>query len=241
MKTKTKRKDIRDLQYPCYFTAITEFKEGSNPVDAVEAQNQAMARNNSFFKTIQDENQKFIRDLMSRTDSEVADEDFFRFIGYDPAILGSHFALEKISRWQDEMQSDDRKRSGGVAAFKAESNLNRIGSTLALKGKHSPSKILLAAFFKDFLREQLKKPERNEFLQVLEDHIGIVIRDDDEIAGLFQDIDFDRKNLPRLINLMIAKMMKTTEGMVRKYLKQVTDIYENGQKIGYAIEVKSKS
>lgn len=175
---------------------------------------------------------------MSKTDVEVLDDDFIQFIRYDPAVLSSRFAQEKILRWQDEMQNKDRSPSNDVAAFKAESNLKRIGSTLALKGKHSPSTILLAAFFKDFLMQYLKKPARDEFLQILEDLTGIAIRDDDDIARLYQDIGYDRKNLPRLINLMIAKMMKTTEGVVRKYLKQVTDIYENGQKIGYAIEVK---
>lgn len=239
MKTKTKKKDIKDLQYPCYFTAIPKLKEGTDIVETIEAQNQSLMENNRYFKKIQKHNYEFIQDLMLKTDADVSTEDFFRFIRYDPAVLGSRLAQDKILRWQNEIFNND-----GTTSFKAEYNLKRIGIELALKGSHSPNVTLKVAFYKDFFGELFKtftETQRDEFLQIIEDNTNIIIREDKDIANLYVDIDCDKKNLPRLIDLMVAKMMNITEGTVEQYLKQVFDVYDNKQKIGFAIELKAKA
>lgn len=235
MKTKTKTKQVKDLSYPCYFTiAYPRFKEGINPVDAIESENQSFLINNPYFREIQERNNEVIEELMVKTDFEVTDDTFFDLLRYTPIILGSHFAQVKIVRWQNEMQN-----GGKDIASEAQLKLKKIGYELARKALVSPGLIFKVAFFRDFLKEFIDGSidVREEFMQSFEEATGIEIRNDHEIASLYIDIDYDRKNIPKLINLIIAKIMGLTEGTVRQYLKKVTDVYDNGQKIGYAIEV----
>lgn len=239
MKTKTKKKQVKDLLYPCYFTiARPQFEEGVHPTDTIRIENQSLLENNEYFRIIQEQNEKVLQEFMSKTDAEVPDEDFFDLLRYDPVILGSRFGQEKISRWRGEMYDDD-----GIVSYNAESKLKRISPELARKGTDSPAVVFQVAFFRDYFKEYIDNTgdmsAREEFIQALEEALGVDIRNDNDIARLYVDIDYDRKNLPKLLNLTIAKVTGLRESTVRQYLKQVIDVYENGQKIGYAIEVTS--
>jgi hypothetical protein len=131
-----------------------------------------------------------------------------------------------------------------IISYNAESKLKRISSVLAIKGTNLPAIIFQTAFFRDYFSEYIgaaSMGEREEFMQALEEATGINIRNDGDIAPLYDYIDDGSKNLPRLLNLIIAKIMNLKEGTVKQYLKQVIDVYEDGQKIGYAIEVRNNN
>lgn len=114
------------------------------------ARGRALAENKDLIRFLlsQPDKDQVRAQWMQKSDAEVTDDRFFMMIEKDPAYLGSRFAQEKIERWQNEMcgfriedlPGDDWREAAvsGPAAFRAEQNLKKIGTTLAHKTTEKP-------------------------------------------------------------------------------------------------------
>jgi hypothetical protein len=84
------------------------------------------------FKNAPDRNE-IINKLLEMPESKVPDEEFFAFLAEDPIFLKARFTGEKVWRWQEELYGQNK-----LKADKAQDNLRKIGTTLALKKLERP-------------------------------------------------------------------------------------------------------
>lgn len=234
MKRKTKKKAFAELS-PSFAVTV----KGTDP-DQISRALDRIQRVEYGVEMVQGAVDK--ASLMALHDEDVRDSLLFEYLEQDPAFLASVFAREKVARWQSELFSKD-----AIKAREAEGYLKRIGNTLALKGTGQRDRLhgrmLVMAQLKDFYTTILWSydyDEAEEFLRSLEEYSGIALADDKEIRSLMDDPDsgigISTRLVPKMANLIIARLFSLSEGTVEMYLKKVIEVSLDGDLKGFAIE-----
>ena len=144
-------------------------------------------------------------------DAKVPDEELFNFLKESPIFLKARFTIEKVKRWQKEMYDKDT-----VKAFKAQDNLRKIGSTLALKRvERNRNEHIVYAVYSDVIKKvngiSRHKSHANRRLNLRKIYGGQVV---DRLGDIFPSTD--RKLAIRLT----AQHLELTESTVETYIKR---------------------
>ncbi len=220
MKKKTKKKKIGELQPPFCITVT-----GTN-FDDIEKKVEELKEHLEVLKHLPDP-----KNVFKLPDSDIPDEDLFKYLRLDPTYIAFPFALEKVERWQREAKGEDKHLS-----YRAMTFLSQIAP--ALTGQKGNKK-LDVAYFRSYIYDRLSSfvpDEITEFLKILENETKVPLLKDDEIGGLYDDADISKLVIPRLANLITARLYKLSEGTVKQYLKKIVEVDIDDHTKGFAVE-----
>ena len=133
----------------------------------------------------------------------------FRLIGDSHIFLSAPFVLEKITKWQRDVDRPDKDIS-----FDAQNNLKKIGTTLARKTKTIPWAVIL-------LKQRVyKKLKEAKVLNLRSE--GNKLRKLKELFGdkTIEQIEGIHTTYDEWANAITAVLFKYTEGTVARYCKR---------------------
>lgn len=141
--------------------------------------------------------------------AEIPDDILFHLLKIHPAYLQAPFTLIKVKKWQKDLTSNDSSK-----AFKAQYNLKKIGTSLALKSK-SP-RWPNVSVEKAYIYRQLKTAKILKYRSVAERRIRLK-----KLFGkqLIDNMIDTPHTYDQLANAVTAKQLGLTPQTVEKYCK----------------------
>jgi NCAIR mutase (PurE)-related protein len=147
------------------------------------------------------------------------------FLNYDPIFLQSPFTLEKVRQWQKDLHSDNQDVS-----FKAQQNLKKIGTTLALKDKKTGISKKAVACLKDIILKKIKDEKilkwRTPYMKRLKLKELFKGLDKETIRDI--DISTTYNDYNELANIITAKIFQRHNYHITP---QTVERYSKGKKV----------